>query len=233
MKLILSFISILLSVLMVEIWLRIIDFDYNPNPNWRFDSKLGWTQEKGQEYKVQIQDREVVIEFNSSGFRDREHTYQKPDGTRRLVILGDSFSEAVQVNLEKTYWYRLKELLNRDSSEPWEVINLGVGDFGQAQAWLALTEHGFRFSPDLVISQVFPLNDICNNSIELLGLCKSTNDRYRPYFKETSDGNLVIVHGQPIRHFLRSHSFVFGVIEKSVLSFQEWLRTGISWGQTR
>ncbi|MGW8181138.1 MAG: hypothetical protein ACWGQW_20605, partial [bacterium] len=69
-----------------------------------------------------------------------------------------------------------------------------------------------------VIFQIFPLNDICNNSIELQGLCRSPNDPYRPYF-EKKNGTLSLTSAQPVRNFLRRHLASFGVLEKAVLSY--------------
>lgn len=208
--------SLLLALLAFEVAVRLVGVDFNPNPNWRFHSTLGWTQEKSMEYQITVDGDPVRIQFNSIGFRDVEHTLEKPRGTRRIVLLGDSFSEAIQVNLEETYWHRLQTLLNRNSVERWEVINLGVGDWGNAQAYLALTQIGLDYSPDLVISQIFPLNDICNNTIELAGLCKSQNDLYRPYFVDSPQG-LKIAHVQSIRHFLRRNLVTFGVLEKALM----------------
>jgi hypothetical protein len=42
------------------------------------------------------------IEVNSAGFRDREHSIEKQAGTRRVVLLGDSFLEAIQVPFDRS-----------------------------------------------------------------------------------------------------------------------------------
>ncbi len=207
--------TLLLALAAFEGICRLAGVDFNPNPNWRFHPLLGWTQERSVQYGIQVAGGAVHVEFNSMGFRDIEHRLEKPSDVRRAVVIGDSFSEAIQVNLGETYWHRLQALLNQDNPQTrWEVINLGVGDFGTAQAWLALTEFGLRFSPDLVISQIFPLNDICNNTIELAGLCKSQNDSFRPYFVETPKG-LELTWAQPVRHRLRSSLVSFGLLEKA------------------
>ena len=207
--------TLILALAAFEGVCRLAGVDFNPNPNWRFHSLLGWTQERSVEYDIRVSGDPVHVEFNSMGFRDLEHSLEKPSGVRRVVVIGDSFSEAIQVNLEETYWHQLQTLLNKNHPQTrWEVINLGVGDFGTAQAWLALTEFGLRYSPDLVVSQIFPLNDICNNTIELAGLCKSQNDYSRPYFVEASDG-LELTWAQPVRHRLRSNLVSFGLLEKA------------------
>lgn len=207
--------TLILALAAFEGICRLVGVDFNPNPNWRFHPQLGWTQERSTQYDTTVSGDRVHIEFNSIGFRDVEHSIEKPPGVRRVVVIGDSFSEAIQVNLSETYWRRLQNLLNQNQHQhQWEVINLGVGDFGQAQAWLALTDFGLQYSPDLVISQIFPLNDICNNTVELAGLCKSQNDYSRPYFVESPQG-LELTWAQPFRHWLRSRLVSFGVLEKA------------------
>jgi len=91
-----------------------------------------------------------------------------------------------------------------------------VGDFGTTQEWVALTQLGLSYSPDVVICQIFPLNDICNNTLELCDSCKSENDRYRPYFV-LAQGQLHLTSAQPIRNFLRSHFVSYGVVEHAML----------------
>ncbi len=39
---------------------------------------------------------DAPIDINSHGFRALEHAYDKPAGTRRVVLLDDSFIEALQ-----------------------------------------------------------------------------------------------------------------------------------------
>src|SRR5207249_2550970 len=115
-------------------------------------------------------------------------------------------------NLDQTFFRLLEERLNRTTTERWEVVNVGVGDFGTAQEWLALTRFGLPLAPDVVLLQIFPLNDVCNNSIELFDLCRSKNDPYRPYLIDAESG-LILTSAQPVRNFLRRHLKIYGVVE--------------------
>ena len=178
-------VSSLVGVALFEVGARMLGLSYNLSPNWEYHSVLGWSQVPGAAYDIVVEENPVRVSFNTAGFRDSEHAIVKPSGVKRIVVIGDSFCEAIQVNLEETFYRRLQALLNEDEAGRWEVINLGVGDFGTAQALIALTEFGFAFAPDVVIHQFFPLNDVCNNSLALYGVCKSKNDRYRPYFVES------------------------------------------------
>jgi hypothetical protein len=220
-KVSLVFMSIIVGILIVEFMVRFFNLEINISPNWNYHPILGWSQIPNGNYDYEpVAGTKIHVEFNSKGFRDIEHTLEKPPGVKRIILIGDSFCESTQVNLEETFFHRLENFLNTNGQTKWEIINLGVGDFGTAQQWLALTEMGLNYSPDMVLHQIFPLNDICNNSIDLYGLCKSQNDRYRPYFVESGQ-KLHLTMKQPIRSFLRHHFVSYGVIERAVLSFSQ------------
>lgn len=225
--------SIAIGVILFEVLVRLLHFDASININWKYHPVLGWTQPPGGHYVYQqrLSNKIVDIRFNSKGFHDIEHQLMKPSGKKRIVVIGDSFCEALQVNLKDTFFKILEKRLN-NKKEDWEVINLGVGDFGTAQEYIALLRYGFAYSPDVVIHQIFPLNDIGNNNIKLYGLCKSPNDKYRPYFVE-SEGSLKLTYAQPVKQFLRNNLVSYRIVEKlfSLLieRFQELCRQyGIS-----
>src|SRR3954462_14479000 len=43
------------------------------------------------------------ITINSHGMRDREHIIEKPQGEYRILVLGDSFMEALQIRFEESF----------------------------------------------------------------------------------------------------------------------------------
>src|SRR5919108_5792949 len=106
------------------------------------------------------------VRMNSHGFRDKERTYEKKEGTFRILALGDSYTEGVQVSLEQTFPYILEERLNSEKSGVrFEVLNLGVSGFGTAQEYLTLKHYGLEYKPDLVILNFFIGNDVRDNSV--------------------------------------------------------------------
>ncbi|MBX7185817.1 MAG: hypothetical protein K1Y01_11795 [Vicinamibacteria bacterium] len=89
----------------------------------------------------------IPFTYNSRGFRDRDFT-PKPAGTKRVVFVGDSFTEAQGV-VERATMVRLVESqLGHDG--PVETWNLGVRghDFPALEA---LFDAALELSPDVVI----------------------------------------------------------------------------------
>lgn len=209
-RLLLAAVTALVSL---EIALRAFDVHVPMARIWRWHPTFGWTQDPGRSFDYVVDGEPVHASFNALGFRDVEHARAKPAGTRRIVLLGDSYCEAVQVNFEDTFYRRLARELGA------EVINLGVGDWGQAQQLLVLRELGLGYEPDLVICQLLPLNDICNNCLGLAGVYRSHNDFYRPYFVER-EGGLVQTWQHPWRQRLRQLSRIWLNAERVVERWQ-------------
>lgn len=56
---------------------------------------------------------DVVVPINAHGFHDRERAERKPPGTWRVIALGDSMTEALQVPLDETFVSILERRLKR------------------------------------------------------------------------------------------------------------------------
>ena len=113
----------------------------------------------------------VVFSYNSRGFRDREFA-AKPPGAKRLVFVGDSFTEAQGVE-ESASAARLVEGLLRQREPSMETWNLGVRghDFPDLEA---LFDAALELSPDAVIFGMV-LNDADRNP-ELTAAWPRVND---------------------------------------------------------
>ena len=183
--------SISLAVLTFEGLFRlIVDYDANESDRMRFDRRLGWVMESKDA---------AADHVNSKGFRFLDVDFDKPTGTRRLVILGDSFAQAARLPFAMTFPGILQEHLNGGAAK-WDVINLAVGGWGTYQQLLALESIGLQYQPDVILLQVFAYNDYCNNSVELAFAC-SPLDFHRPYYEQTADGwtTRYATNGAPFR----------------------------------
>ena len=92
----------------------------------------------------------IFVRYNSLGHRDIEHAHTR-DGDVVILILGDSFAEAVEVSLEDTFFRLLEASLNRGLPEPrYHVINLGVGGFSTLKEMYRFERHLEYLTPDIV-----------------------------------------------------------------------------------
>lgn len=103
------------------------------------------------------------ITFNSAGMRDVEHPIVKPPGVFRILLLGDSFMEAMQVTYEESLPSLLQRGLEARLGRPVEVINAGVSGWGTDDELRYLTEYGSAYSPDLVVVAMTLHNDVSDN----------------------------------------------------------------------
>jgi hypothetical protein len=72
---------------------------------YRLDDPAGaWSLNPGASFEWQGEGERSFIQANKDGLRDREHTKEKPPKTFRIALVGDSFAEALQVPMEKTFW---------------------------------------------------------------------------------------------------------------------------------
>jgi hypothetical protein len=131
---------------------------------------------------------DVFVSINQGGMHDREHNLQKPPNTYRIAVLGDSFTEAFQVPVDKAFWSVLERKLDGCPAlggKKVETLNFGVSGFGTAQELEMLRHRAWQYSPDLVLLAFFTGNDIQNNNRIL------QQDPYRPYYIE-KDGKLAL-----------------------------------------
>src|SRR6266542_6088367 len=163
-RLLLIFGGILVALMIAEVALRVSGFTYfNP---YIVDQDVGYTLRPGAEgwWKKEAL---THVKINSHGFRDLEHTIAKPPGTLRVAILGDSFAEAFQVPLEKTFWSVMEQKLQecpQAARSKIEVLNFGVSGFSTARELILLQKHVWQYSPDVIVLLVTTGNDVRDNS---------------------------------------------------------------------
>lgn len=91
----------------------------------------------------------VEFRYNALRFRDAP-LGPKPPGVRRVMVLGDSFTEGQGVKEPDTYPRRLESLLNAAGQGRWEVRNCGrrATDFPELYAAF---EQILPYQPDVVV----------------------------------------------------------------------------------
>ncbi|NUN96793.1 MAG: hypothetical protein HUU16_11525 [Candidatus Omnitrophica bacterium] len=100
----------------------------------------------------------LVFHTNNFGFRGPDFTEAKPPGTRRVILLGDSFTFAEGVNWEDSFPNRLAALLSPPDSTPTEVLPVATSAWNTLDEIHYLEHQGLKFQPDLVLV-IFVAND--------------------------------------------------------------------------
>jgi len=175
-KLLLMLGSILVSLAIVEVGLRIAGYSY---PEFYVaDANRGYALRPGMEGWYR-KEGAAFVRINGDGLRDRDHAKTKPANTLRIAVLGDSYTEAFQVPFEESFCAVLEQKLRECpslSGQNVEVINFGVSGYGTAQELITLRDHVWQYSPDIVLLALTTNNDISDN----LRALKKTDEI--PYF---------------------------------------------------
>jgi lysophospholipase L1-like esterase len=152
--------ALIASVLLGELLLRLMGVSY---PVFiQTDPVLGAAHIPGAQGHY-ASEGESWIQINSAGMRGPEVSLQKPVGTYRIALLGDSYIEGVQVPFEQTVGEVIARRLSELRGSPVEVLNFGVGGYGTSQELLTLQHTVWKYSPDLILLAVTTGNDISDN----------------------------------------------------------------------
>jgi lysophospholipase L1-like esterase len=162
-ELALTFASILLSLALAEVVVRTF-----------YPQTMGFSHHTRDGLQVHVpnargvyrrQEFETDVRFNSMGLRGGEFAMPKPEGTYRIVALGDSFTAGLQVDEEDLFTTRIEQALSA-AHAPVEVLNLGVSGYGTDDELILLRRYGAALAPDLVLVFFFVGNDVHNNLLQ-------------------------------------------------------------------
>ena len=131
-----------------------------------FDPVLGWHYRPGSYWIKPPQSlRKHIVYINKSRIRneDIKPNLETENRSKRIIILGDSFSFGKTVPFKDIFPTRLEKNLNQISPDRYEVINAGVEGYGTAQQLLFLK----KLADDDIIGDIYLLvvftNDITEN----------------------------------------------------------------------
>ncbi len=237
--LLLVFAGLGMAILLIEIGLRIV-----PETSWKQaisrapsrhilyeqDRNIGWVLRPNASLNWQgTEEYDVDILVNSIGLRDEERTYEKAPGVFRILVLGDSFTEAMQVPLEQSFPARLASCLAGRTPQKIEVINAGVSGYGAGEALLFFNHRGVKFQPDLVLVAIFIGNDI-RNMEHLLGSSFLEVTGGFDYWLQNGELQMRWVdwadpyYEIPFQErFLRQHSYLYYILKSPDSKVPHWL----------
>lgn len=134
-------------------------FEFIPNT---FDPVCGIVQVPGAVGFIDCPEYRITMRISEQGLRDHLFALPAPRGTRRILVLGDSFAHGFGVSREATFAKVLERSLQADG-RPVEVVNAGVAGTGTTHQLAWLDDRGWRFAPDLVVL-AHVVNDFTDNT---------------------------------------------------------------------
>lgn len=175
------------SLLLAEAALRLVGVHYPAF--YTVDAERGFALRPGAEGRW-TREGQGQVRVNSAGFRGAERALQPPPGSLRIAVLGDSFTEGLQVDEQATFVRQLQAgltaapacRLRSPGTRSVDVLNFGVGAYGTGQELLTWRHLARRYRPDLVVLSVYPGNDFTDNEP------RPRDDR--PVFRLAADGSL-------------------------------------------
>ncbi len=157
----------------------------------RFDDQVGVRMLPGVQTRARQGPSPYLMRTNSAGFRSREFAPRPPDGVRRVLFFGDSFTEGVGVSDGQRFSDLLEELVPDT-----EVLNFGVRATGTDQQLLFFRENAPELHYDLVIVGLYT-GDVLRNHSKYGVLTTADGASYeKPYFR--TEGGELTLHNVPV-----------------------------------
>lgn len=148
--------------------------------------------------------------INAQGFRDdRDYSHAKAEGSRRVLVLGDSQAMGYENDLGGTLPVQLAAELRR-RGRPAEVLNSGVAGFGTAEELAFLENEGLRYQPDAVLL-MFYRNDYSDNVRS--GLFALSDGTLVPRSHQYAPGTAILERINDIAavRWLSQHSYTYSL----------------------
>jgi len=90
---------------------------------------------------------------NSMGYSDMEWPLAKPNGQRRILSLGDSFTEGDGAPYDSSYVSQLRKLLNKESDNCY-VMNAGICGSDPFISFVNYRDRLQKYQPDLILQTI-------------------------------------------------------------------------------
>lgn len=155
--------SLILALVGVELIFRIL-VPVTDVPFYFWDPLVGPRRKPNQTGRY-VAGRHVNARyhFNAQGWNHpQDYLADKPEGTRRICLVGDSYVEALQVDPQETLFAVAERRMSRPDC-PVEWYAFGCSGFGTTQEYSVIRHYVLDYQPDVVII-LFTQNDPLDSS---------------------------------------------------------------------
>lgn len=169
--------------------------DFNTHPPYdtaAIDREIGWRPKANYLYDGPMRSKDgsvypVRFTTNAEGFQS--YPQQRDEDKLQMFVIGDSFTQAVEVSDEKAYYYHFEEPLRA------QVYAYGMAGYGTLQESMILEEYLERVQPDVVLLQ-FCSNDFIDNDRVLEAQAIYQVGLRRPYWNAEGELEYANPHGR-------------------------------------
>jgi lysophospholipase L1-like esterase len=155
--------SVIVTLIVAEILVRI----FIPQETKRlaiYDKELGWRgQPNGEARFIRSEDNiDVPFHYNELGFRD-DRILSRDSVSTRVLFLGDSFVENLEIEFEKSFPHLTERLLQERFDARMDVVAVASHGYATSQEVLGLKKYGGVLKPNVVLLVFFTGNDFDDN----------------------------------------------------------------------
>ncbi len=182
--------AIYIRVAEIKIELPTYTFQNTQNFWYDLDENFGTLHLPNDMYRQKKYCFDVVYTSNSKGLRDIEREVNAE--TKRVVALGDSFTEGIGVNVEN----RLTNLLEQETNIP--HLNFGLaGNFGSTQYLMMYETLAKAYTHEAVLVSILPSNDFIDDDYEIN--LRVGGNRYQPFLDGIYPNYKVVYYADSIQ----------------------------------
>lgn len=218
-------ISILITFILTELFLRLLGFQpvkyiksNSPNPSiYKHDKNLGWSNKEGIYLSKIDEDNIITYTFLEDGSRYSGKDFNKYSEEKKIILIGGSLTLGQAINDDETFSFHLQKYFTH-----YEIKNFGVAGYGTYQSYLKL-KYLFQNIENIeyVIYSFMDHHEIRNTGdaswLEFLtGL--SREPVYIPYVKLDKNSNLI--EYAPIKYVklpLSKYSVLITKLQKQIM----------------
>jgi len=141
--------SFIITVIIIEIFFR--KAEISPPFLSQYDEKFGLVNTPDLDY-IKFKEGFFIGTSNEHGRYGDNYTLDKPSNTIRIVFVGDSYVEGLDV-FSKDHFVRIieKKLNNSFKNKKIEALNFGRGNLSLALSYFYYKNFILQFNPDIVI----------------------------------------------------------------------------------
>ncbi|MFQ5823660.1 MAG: SGNH/GDSL hydrolase family protein [bacterium] len=157
------------------------------------DEILGMRYVPGTRWYFTNPEYTVEYSINEYGFRDnKEHPVPKPEGTIRVLLVGDSFTFGQGVNYDQTWPVIVEKRLQESGNHHIDLVKAGIQGMDTRSEFILIKRLLEKYECDVVVVG-FLINDLYTNTLygsdenEVKSITNSSDGRILEKKKESAD----------------------------------------------